>query len=503
MIEIIVTNARKEQKKYHFTKQSIMIGRAEGNDVMLDSDDVSRYHSRLSLLHDELTIQDLDSTNGVYVAGKRVQEAVVQAGEIVRVGDFSFQISCIPDNDDLLATESGTPQGERSDATIKKQNAETRDHVEETVKQAQEDNSGEIQQFYWESLKAFLGPVWDYIVDDAVTEILINGQSHVYIEKKGKLIRTEVFFSYDQLHAAVINIAQYMGRRISEDEPILDARLPDGSRVGIIMPPCSRTGISLSIRKFAKEKLTLEKLLALHSLSEEMLIFLKGCVALRKNIIISGGTSSGKTSLLNVISGLIPDDERILTIEDSAELQLRQDHVVSLETRPADKKGRGEITIRDLVKASLRMRPDRIVVGEIRGGEALDLLQAMNTGHSGSMATLHASSPAQALSRLETLALFSGLELPLRALREQVSSAIDVIVQAARLPDHTRKVTNISVVNQLGDDGAYQVFDVFRYKHQGRDKEGVHFATGYIPDIIEECEIAGLTDLVKLFARNG
>ena len=240
------------------------------------------------------------------------------------------------------------------------------------------------------------------------------------------------------------------------------------------------------------------------SLSQDMITYLAACVVLKKNIIISGGTSSGKTSLLNVVSSLIPQDERILTIEDSAELQLTQDHVLPMETKPPDKKGRGQVTIRDLVKASLRMRPDRIVVGEIRGGEALDLLQAMNTGHSGSMATVHASSPSQALTRLETLSLFSGIEIPMRALREQVSTALDVVIQASRLPDHSRKVTHITEVGQLTPEGTYMTHDVFRFKNTGMDEKkkilGHHVWTGYMTKYLDEMQLSGMDDAVKLFS---
>ncbi|MCB0360591.1 MAG: CpaF family protein [Bdellovibrionales bacterium] len=333
---------------------------------------------------------------------------------------------------------------------------------------------------------------------------MMNGAEEIYFEKKGHLHLSPKKFSADQLRAAVLNIAQYVGRRVSEEEPYLDARLPDGSRVAILLPPCSRKGISVSIRKFAKEGLTVEKLLDFGSLTREMVTFLKAAVVLKKNIIISGGTSSGKTSLLNVISSLIPNDERILTIEDSAELQLMQEHVVPMETKAPDKKGRGQITIRDLVKASLRMRPDRIVVGEIRGGEALDLLQAMNTGHSGSMATLHASSPSQALTRLETLALFSGLEIPIRALREQVSTAIDIVVQASRLPDRSRKVVYISEVGRLKEDGSYHVDDIFRFARSGTENGkiiGQHEWTGCKPSFYDEIEMAGLADAVALFQK--
>ena len=451
--------------------------------------------------NEKIIIQDLDSTNGIYLNGKKTAEAVVLELDQVKLGEFSLTVFLNKIENEIVSLSSNLEIKAGSGTEIMKSASDISKSPDiDKVK----DEEDEIENFYWESLQAFLAPVWGYLSDDTVTEVLINGPKEVFIEKQGRLIKTDSFFTEDQLHAAVLNISQYVGRRISEDEPILDARLPDGSRVAIVLPPCSRKGVSVSIRKFSREKLTLDKLLDFGSLSEEMLIFIKACVLLRKNIIISGGTSSGKTSLLNVISSLIPADERILTIEDSAELQLMQEHVLPMETKPADKKGRGLVTIRELVKASLRMRPDRIVVGEIRGGEAIDLLQAMNTGHSGSMATLHASSPLQALTRLETLALFSGLDLPMRALREQVSSAIDIVVQAARLPDHSRKVTNIAVVNALGEDGSYQVHDVFRFKYQGgrgAQAKGTHIMTGYVPDLVEECEIAGLTEVVSMFVK--
>ena len=335
---------------------------------------------------------------------------------------------------------------------------------------------------------------------------MINGPTEIYIEEKGRLSKTDAVFTEDQLNAAVLNIAQFVGRRADQNEPYLDARLPDGSRVAVLLPPCSRKGIAIAIRKFSKEKLTVEKLIEFGSLTDDMVTFLRACVALKKNIIVSGGTSSGKTSLLNVTSSLIPRDERIITIEDSAELQLDQDHVVPMESKPPDKKGRGQMTIRDLVRASLRMRPDRIIVGEIRGGEALDLLQAMNTGHSGSMATVHASSPAQALTRLETLALFSGLEIPMKALRDQVSSAIDVVIQASRLPDHSRKVTHISEVRPLDQSGNYVVSDVFRFEHKGTENGrivGEHQRTDSRPEMLDEMRIAGMKEALSLFDDAG
>jgi pilus assembly protein CpaF len=261
-----------------------------------------------------------------------------------------------------------------------------------------------------------------------------------------------------------------------------------------VLPPCSRKGACISIRKFSKERLTLQDLIRFGSMSEEIVAFLDIAVKLRKNIIVSGGTSSGKTSLLNVVSALIPNDQRIIVIEDSAELQLQQEHVLPLESKPPDKHGKGEVTLRELVRASLRLRPDRIVVGEVRGGEALDLLQAMNTGHSGSLATIHASSPVQTLSRLETLTLFSGLDLPIVAIREQVASAIDIVLQAARLPDGSRKVTHISQVLPLSPEGRYRVQDIYRFVRTGTEDGriiGAHQAVGNLPTFLSEIELAG------------
>lgn len=346
------------------------------------------------------------------------------------------------------------------------------------------------------STRAFLKPILKYLEDETVSEIMINGAHCIYIERKGKLHLTDAKFqSEEHLMAAIRNIAQFVGRIINEHKPTLDARLPDGSRIHIVIPPCARAGIYMAIRKFSKDKLTVKNLIEFKSLSVVCARFLNLAIQMKKNIVVSGGTSSGKTTLLNIISALIPNNERILIIEDSAELQLQQDHLVCLETKNPDKKGEGAVPMRELIKSSLRMRPDRIIIGEVRGGEALDLLQAMNTGHSGSMTTVHANDPVQTMSRLETLCLMSGVELPLVAVRNQIASAIDIVVQASRLRDGSRRVTHISEVIGLDEHGDYIVKDIFIFKIMGVDKDkkliGKHVPTGHIPRFVKEAKIQG------------
>ena len=310
----------------------------------------------------------------------------------------------------------------------------------------------------------FLQPVKEYLADDSVSEILINGHDRIYIERRGRLEEVpEHFISESALKAAASNIAKSVGRQLDEAHPRLDARLPDGSRVHAVIPPLSRLGTVIAIRKFQKEKFTIDKMLEFGSLDEAMKKLLRAIVLLHKNVIVSGATSSGKTSVLNALSSFIPEGERVLVIEDASELQLQQRHVVPFETRKADKNGQGEVTIRDLIRSALRLRPDRIVIGEIRGGEALDLLQALNTGHAGSMSTIHANTPLDCLSRIETCALLSGIDIPLKALRAQVASAIDVVVHTARVSDGSRKVTSIAEVMPL-EDGEYRVRELVKWK---------------------------------------
>ncbi|MEW6423891.1 MAG: CpaF family protein [Bacillota bacterium] len=340
------------------------------------------------------------------------------------------------------------------------------------------------------------GPITPLLKDPEVTEIMVNGPHQVYVERGGRLELTGVTFRDDQHVMHVIEkIVAPLGRRIDESAPMVDARLPDGSRVNAIIPPLALNGPTVTIRKFFQDPLTVDDLLALGTLTREMIFFLEACVRARLNMIVSGGTASGKTSMLNILSSFIPADERIITIEDAAELQLRQEHVVTLESRPPNIEGRGEITIRDLVRNALRMRPDRIIVGEVRGKEALDMLQAMNTGHDGSLTTGHANSPRDVLSRLETMVLMAGMDLPVRAVREQISSAVDVIVHMARLKDGSRKVTHITEVQGMEGD-VIVLQDIFLFEQTGVDKSGKVLgrfrATGIRPKFMDRLEVCGL-----------
>ncbi|WP_242634635.1 CpaF family protein [Bacillus timonensis] len=340
------------------------------------------------------------------------------------------------------------------------------------------------------------GPITPLLNDPDVSEIMVNGPYQIYIEKKGKLIESDSYFRDDAHVMQVIEkIVSPLGRRIDESSPMVDARLPDGSRVNAIIPPLSLVGPVITIRKFPSKRLEMTDLIQFGTLSEEMAKFLDGCVKARLNIFISGGTGSGKTTLLNVLSSFIPNDDRIVTIEDAAELQLMQDHVISLETRPPNIEGKGAIAIRDLVRNSLRMRPDRVVIGEVRSAEALDMLQAMNTGHDGSLATGHANTPRDMLSRLETMVLMAGMDLPVRAIREQISSAVDLIIQQSRLKDGSRKITHITeVIGMEGDTIILQ--DLFTFKQTGTTSdgkiEGRYSSTGIRPYVSEKLENYGI-----------
>jgi len=340
------------------------------------------------------------------------------------------------------------------------------------------------------------GPLQPLLEDDTITEIMVNGPKNVYVERKGRLHRVPVTFeNNDHVMRVIDRIVAPLGRRIDESSPYVDARLPDGSRVNAVIPPISLVGPTLTIRKFSKNPITVEQLVQFGSLSNEGVQFLKACVEARLNVLISGGTGSGKTTLLNVMSSFIPDDERIITIENAAELQLRQEHVVTLESRPPNIEGRGEITIRDLVINSLRMRPERIIVGECRGGETLDMLQAMNTGHDGSMTTAHANTPRDALSRVETMCLMAGMDLPVRAIREQMASAIDLICQQERMRDGTRKVTAITEVSGMEGD-VITMTDLFTFEQtgvEGGKVMGRLRPTGLRPKFIDKIEASGIS----------
>jgi pilus assembly protein CpaF len=340
-----------------------------------------------------------------------------------------------------------------------------------------------------------LGPLEPLLRDETLTEVMVNGPQQVYIEREGKLELTNVTFQNDEHVMKIIQrIIAPIGRRVDESSPMVDARLADGSRVNAIIPPLSLVGPVITIRKFSATPYTVDDLVRFGTSTPEMFEFLEACVKARLNIFVSGGTGSGKTTMLNILSSFIPDDERIVTIEDAAELQLRQEHVVTLEARPSNIEGKGAIPIRELVRNALRMRPDRIIVGECRSGEALDMLQAMNTGHDGSMSTGHANTPRDMLSRLETMVLMAGMDLPLRAIREQISSAVDLIVHQNRLKDGSRKITNITEVQGMEGD-VIVMQDVFVFEQTGVEEgkiKGRLKPTGIRPQFVERFEVAGI-----------
>ncbi len=339
------------------------------------------------------------------------------------------------------------------------------------------------------------GPLEPLLNDDTITEIMVNGPKKVYIERNGRIERTNVVFEDEEhLMRIIERIVAPLGRRVDESMPYVDARLPDGSRVNVVIPPISLIGPVVTIRKFYRTPLTVDDLIRLGSATPEVMEFLKACVQAKINVVVSGGTGSGKTTLLNILSGFIPEGERIITIENAAELQLRQEHVITLETRPPNIEGKGEITMRDLVINSLRMRPDRIIVGECRGGEAFDMLQAMNTGHEGSMTTIHANSPRDALARLENMVLMAGTDLPHRAIREQIAMAIDLIVQTARMRDGSRKIVSLTEIQGLEGE-VITTTELFKFEQHGMEGGkivGRLVPTGIRPRFMDRLEVAGI-----------
>jgi pilus assembly protein CpaF len=354
------------------------------------------------------------------------------------------------------------------------------------------------------SVSYFLQPISEFLEDDTTTEIMVNRFDRIYVERQGQLMLTDARFeSEDALLSAIINVAQWVGRIVDEENPILDARLPDGSRVHAILPPGCRSGVCLTIRRFKQGGMTLDDLIQYGSLSESAREFLEICVCLKKNVVVAGGTGTGKTTLLGSLTTAIPEEERVVVIEDTSELKLQQDHCIYLEVQRPNEFGRGGLTIRELFVTSLRMRPDRIIVGEVRSGEALDMIQSMLSGHSGSLSTVHASSPRDAMIRLETLSLMSDVEIPVYVARAQVASAIDLVVQVSRFPqDGSRKITRVTEVLELNENNQYQFRDIYSSKLQGKTKDGRMIAsldpTGETPSFAKEPHNFGLGDRIQL-----
>lgn len=529
------------------------IGQDKTNDIVLDGPGVSRRHAQIMAEDDGFVICDLRSRMGTFMRGYRLpalRKIKLRPDAAITIGRHVLKLETDNDGvenqygrisdraDPVQKDAAGEEKENRADRTTrhtdyfkdpeiiklkaklhqkllslielrrldfnKATDRDLRSKCKDIVQKIISEESYDIlnQTHKREIIKDILdealglGPLEDLIADEAVTEIMVNRPDLIYIEKNGKIIKSsKIFSNAKSVNRIISRIVGPLGRRIDESSPMVDARLADGSRVNVIIPPLALDGPCLTIRKFSKNPLTVEDMIGYRSVSREMVDFIKNCVFYRKNVLIAGGTGSGKTTCLNVFSSFIPADERVVTIEDAAELQLPQEHVIRLESRPPNIEGEGEITIRQLVKNALRMRPDRIIIGECRGGETLDMLQAMNTGHDGSITTIHANSPKDVISRLETMVLQAGTDLSSRAIREQIASALDIVIQQVRFSCGTRKITNIAEVVGM-DDGKLILQDIFYFKQEGIDAAGKivgsFLATGWIPEYYEALQKNGI-----------
>jgi len=527
--------------EFDINKLEVFIGTSATNDVQLYHPSLSGRHFKIVFDSGFYEVQDLDSRSGTFVNGKRIKEKqVIKAGDTIEIGSYSLSIVLGTELQQRLSRdelskkilESKEGRYDESLVPIKTEihqrliafldlrrmnlrnieDAELRSKTSRAVSSIMNDMADYIpshvdrENLHKEMLDEVLGlgPIEDLINDPHITEVMVNGKSMIYVEIHGKLFLTSRSFASDESLLGIIErIVSPLGRRIDESSPMVDARLKDGSRINAIIPPLSLTGPVLTIRKFSREPFTGDKLVEIGTITHEAIEFIKTAVHHRRNMVISGGTSTGKTTLLNVMAGLLPKTDRIITIEDSAELQLPQEHLVSLESRPPNIQGKGQVTIRDLVRNSLRMRPDRIVVGEVRGGEALDMLQAMNTGHDGSLTTGHANSAYDFLRRLETMVLMAGMEMPIRVIREQIAAAIHIIFQLMRFSDGQRRV--VAVTEMIGLDGAgnYQMQDIFLFKQRGVTDDGQIIGrlipTGVIPVLYKDLQEGGLKVNTDIF----
>jgi pilus assembly protein CpaF len=529
--------------------REIMIGREHPAQIILASTYVSGQHARIVKSDNDYELIDLKSTNRTFVNDRQVENSVLLSqDDVIKIGDWElkFRQDAATGTEEEVVAEPALPEAQaeansKNTATreadeisfknkarsllIEKMNLKklsARDAGDEALREMTEERLDGILAELAPEMPAGielsrlrknilddmlgLGPLEDFLEDGRISEIMVNAWDQIYYERAGKLHKSKKKFIDDAHVLAVIQrIVAPVGRSINESTPLVDARLKDGSRVNAIIPPLALQGPTITIRKFAKKRLTTGDLIRFGSIDDNMVRFLELAVRERQNIIISGGTGSGKTTLLNILSGFIPNDERIVTIEDAAELRLHQEHVISLETRPANMEGAGAYTIRDLVKNCLRMRPDRIVVGECRGGEALDMLQAMNTGHDGSLTTAHANSPRDVLSRLETMVLMSGMDLPVRAIREQIASAVNLIVQQSRQADGSRKITHITEVTGIEGE-IILTQDIFRFEQQGFDDsgnvKGTFTSYGIIPSFVQDLAARGIESDLKIFENS-
>jgi len=549
MFDIIVkTKSGKKIKGVRCPTNECGIGKAGGNLVQLRGWKIAPNHAELHRTADGLFIEDMSGGNTL-VNGEEIQRhGPLRSSDIISIGGFHITVGVdesvegnyVEDVEDVktMIGVQHHPEIEVDETLYKKERFmwrnrlheellhmmdlrrtdigamdedQLRHHIQTLIAEILKDMEGKLpadvdrDELAEEVLNEAvgLGPLEELLADDQITEVMVNRHDEIYIEKAGKLTKSNVVFSSDNaVMSAIERIVAPLGRRIDESSPMVDARLKDGSRVNAIIPPLALRGPCLTIRKFSKQKLYAEDLIKFDAISQPMVDFLKMAVEHHKNILVSGGTGSGKTTLLNILSNFIPDSERIVTVEDAAELQLAQPHLVTLESRPPNMEGKGAIPIRDLVKNCLRMRPDRIVVGECRGGEALDMLQAMNTGHDGSLTTAHANTPRDMLARLEVMVLMSGMDLPSKAIREQIASAIHLVVQQTRFTDGSRRVINITEVTGMEGD-MIQLQDIFRFQQEGFDEngkvKGYFTATGSIPEFYEDLRSRGLAVDMNIF----
>lgn len=530
---------------------SCEIGSARDGILRIRGWRVSPQHARFTAELAGIFIEDISSGTGLVVNGESIERyGPILEEDVIAIGSYFISVKVIEQSQSSTSDDSSAQEGSATDEVVEETNTITasidlrsqymewakyihqellrqmdlrRMHIDELTPEKVREQLSELVKGIITSIVAQLPDAIDHeqlskiVLDEAIglgalevlladpdiTEVMVNAYNDIYIEKAGKLIKSEVAFTSDAAVMSTIErIISPLGRRIDESSPMVDARLADGSRVNAIIPPLALKGPCITIRKFSDKKLTDRDLLGFGTLNESMATFMRMCVEQKKNIIVSGGTGSGKTTLLNILSNYIPITERVITVEDAAELKLVQPHVVSLEARPANMEGRGQVSIRDLVKNCLRMRPDRIVVGECRGGEALDMLQAMNTGHDGSLTTAHANTPRDMLRRMEVMVLMAGMDLPVTAIREQIASAVHIVIQQSRFGDGTRKITNISEITGI-ESGTVQLNEIFIFQQNGFDDDGrirgEFVATGMVPKFYEELRARGITVDMSIF----